>query len=50
MMSERESERERDARLGPLQREQVNVVRSGILVVSAEEKNTAISRNVEIII
>jgi len=35
--------------LDQLQQEQGNVVRFGNLVVSAEEKNTAISRNVEII-
>jgi hypothetical protein len=44
------SDRERDARLGPLQREPGNVVLYGNLVVSAEEKNTAISCNIEIII
>jgi hypothetical protein len=48
-MSEREREKERDARLGPLQQEQDNMVYSGNLVVSVGEKTTAISRNVEII-
>ena len=48
MMSERE--KERDVQLGPLQQEQDNVGRSGNLILSVEEKNTAITHNVEIII